>query len=818
MFHVTQMSEGRLRKTIRKSLSGAMMFAMPLWALADPVAVRADEKPATEPHVRSEIDATEVIVTARRRKEALQDVPLAISVVSGAELNAQHLDRVSDYGAKVPNFIAIQQNTRVSGMAIRGLGGNANNDGSESGVGLIVDNVFYTHVGFSWLDFVDLEGIEVVRGPQGTLLGKNTTVGAVIIKTRLPSFTPEVKGDLTVGSRNRTQFRFSATGPLVEDRLAYRLTVSRDIGGGWIENRYNGDRLLDNNRYALRGQLYFTPTGTVSSRLIVEQLESKEFNNFYAPQSDANFNYNPDGTVYTTTANPTGARPGSWTNRLKSVFGYTADFNLPDNAHLDTQGRAKSRAQGVSNEVNWEVGGLTLTAISAWRKLTFRPVNDSDYTPFNILGGGYDIDVNQYSQEFRLASPAGGPFDWQVGAFYLREDLSSNLHFLFYKDATAFFLTGQLPANLLLPAVLNDVDYAKHGKVGTKSSAVFGQGTWHITDRFDVTAGLRYTSEDKRVTVVGSATGGAPLTASLASARAAVLASFGGTSAALGGIYSIGDARTEDSLSWLINPSYKLTENVRLYASAAYGEKSGAANTAASPISASFTLPLLIAPEESQAYEAGVKSMWLNRRLLFNVNFYRNTLTNYQGARVVSTAVAVPYLGNVGEVRAQGIEVEARWRVSPDLSLSLSAAGNDARSIDYPSAPSPVDLAASTGPILSLSGEALPGVPKWNVQGSFEYARPVGRLELFTYGNAAWRSKVSLLNPKSSFGKQAAYALVNAGIGLRTADGRLSVVLWSKNLLDERYIHGFATASAINPYIAVPGDPRTLGITLSARY
>ena len=142
--------------------------------------------------VQADQGSADILITARRRSERLQDVPAAITAVSGDTLQAQHLDRVADYAAKLPNFAAVQQNTRVSGLYVRGLGGNANNDGAEGGVGLIVDNVFFTHVGFSWLDFVDLDHIELVRGPQGTLLGKNTTIGALIVTTKRPSFTPEL--------------------------------------------------------------------------------------------------------------------------------------------------------------------------------------------------------------------------------------------------------------------------------------------------------------------------------------------------------------------------------------------------------------------------------------------------------------------------------------------------------------------------------------------------------------------------------------------------------------------------------------------------
>ena len=169
----------------------------------DATAESAETTSADAVEAAEDAGGAELLVTARRREEGLQDVPIPVSAVSGTELAEQHLDRIGDYTVRIPNFTAIQQNTRVSGLYVRGVGGNASNDGAEGGVGLIVDNVFFTHVGFSWLDFVDLESVEVVRGPQGTLLGKNTTVGAVIVRTAQPSFDPSFSGSLTVANRDR---------------------------------------------------------------------------------------------------------------------------------------------------------------------------------------------------------------------------------------------------------------------------------------------------------------------------------------------------------------------------------------------------------------------------------------------------------------------------------------------------------------------------------------------------------------------------------------------------------------------------------------
>lgn len=763
-----------------------------------------------------------ITVTARRRDEKLQDVPLAISTVSGLELSTQHLDRVADYALKVPNFGALQQNTRVSGLFIRGLGGNASNDGAEGGVGLIVDNVFYTHVGFSWLDFVDLEGIEVVRGPQGTLLGKNTTIGAVIVKTARPSFDPSLKVSASYGENNAWQVRANATGPLVDDKLAARLTFATSQGGGWIPNKVDGVKYLNNNRWSVRGQLLFTPSPSVSSRLIAEHYETHEYNNFYPPAGDVNFNLKTDGSLFTTPANPTGARAGSWSNKLIARFGYTPSFDVPYNANLDTQERLISRTDGLSNELNADLGGAELTAVTAWRRLYFRPYNDSDYAPIPILRGGYDVDVDQYSQELRIASKGTQTIDWTVGAYFLHEDLRSNLRTILYSGASTFLIAPGVPS-----AVLNGVEYDRDGKLKVDSIAGFGQATWHVTDALSITGGLRYTHETKRVRVDGSSFGGAPLALPvLAGTRAAVLASLGGTPAALGGTYALIDRSSRNSVAWLVNPSFKVNDNVLLYASASYGEKSGAANTSATYSQAAV---VLTQPEKSLDFEGGIKTTWAGGKVTANLNFYNNTIRGYQDTRVDQVNPSFgAYLGNVGKVRLRGFEFEVAARPTSALKVYANAAYNDAKYLRYDDAPAPLEyqayLATQQGvaagaTTLSLTGYQLRNAPKWTLQGGVDLDTPVAdNVALTGYANTTWKSRIAYINPRSVYGWQAPAAIVNAGIGIRTLDGKWTAGLWSKNLFNKIYAATFSPATATSPIIDILSDRRSYGIQIARTF
>ena len=790
-------------------------------APAAPEAAALPASPDNGPDVGEDLNA--ITVTARHRDEKLGDVPLAISVASGKDLATQHLERVADFTLKVPNFSALQQNTRVSGLFIRGLGGNASNDGAEGGVGLIVDNVFFTHVGFSWLDFVDLDSIEVVRGPQGTLLGKNTTIGAVIVKTQEPSFKPSANISGTFGGINGAndayQVRANLTGPIIGDTLAGRLTVATSQGGGWSPNAYDGIKYLNNNRWSVRGQLLFTPTSNVSSRLIAEHYETHEYNNFYPPVTDVTQNRNLDGSVFTTPANPTGLRKG-WQWKLQNLFGYTPSYNAPYNADLDSQHRLVSRVTGVSNELNVDFGGAKLTAISAWRELYFRPYNDSDYTPLPIFRAGYDVDVDQYSQEVRLANKIGGAIDWQIGAYYLHETLRSNYRTIFYSDA-ALFLTGSA---LVPAATFDNLEYDRDGHLKIDSIAGFGQATWHVAPAFSITGGLRYTRETKTANVAGYALDAADLSAypaSAAATRTSVLNSFGGTTGAAGGVYTLNARANRGSFSWLINPAYKLTPGVLLYASASYGEKSGAANTAAL---ASQSTVVLTLPEKSLDFEAGIKATIAHGLASAALNIYNNTITNYQDAQVDPNATGIgSYLANVGKVRLRGIEFEGTLHPIAVLDFYGNLAYNDAKYLSYDNAPIPVEYAASLNAqgqyTLSLTGYQLRNAPKWTVQGGFNLDQPVSAgLHLTTYGNVTWKSRAALINPRSIYGWQDAYAVVNAGIGIKPEGGNWSAVVWSKNLTNNGYAATYSPATSLTPVSKILGDPRSYGITLSKKF
>ena len=811
----------------RRALRLLALGASSLMALATPGVALAEEAPDSE--AAPDTSLNDIVVSARHRDERLQDVPLAISAIAGKELNDQHLDRLPDYAAKIPNFSAFATNPRVATVNIRGLGGNSNNDGAEGGVGVIVDDVFFTHVGFAWLDFVDLESVEVARGPQGTLLGKNTTIGAVVVRTAKPSFDPSLKVTGTIANHGRYQLRTNATGPL-SDTIAFRLTFAGDTGGGWVKNKYDGEKLLDNNRWSVRGQLLFAPTDTISDRLIVEHYKFSEYNNHASPIQDLTSNLRLDNTVFS-------ARPLNWTAAVSRLApGYTPDLNGPQNANVDTLGRTRQRVTGISNILDVNLGGADLTSVTAYRGLWFRPQNDLDLTPLPAWHTGFDVDVDQYSQELRLASRTGGKTDWQAGIYYLHEDLVSDNQNRFYSGASAWYripaYTGLAPTS----AALNGLTASRRGKITVDSGALFAQITHHLTDRFNITGGARYTRERKKLDVIGQALVGpngvddAALSATDLAFRNFILGPN-----VLGAPFSTRSlSSTGNYWSWLINPSYKLSDDALLYLNISQGAKSGAANTTATPALIAAN-KALIRPEKSFDIEFGIKSSWFRKALDINLNFYRNDITDYQASQIdPTTPLLGTILGNVGKVRLQGFELETRLHPVSWITLSANVARNNAKYRSYDTAPAPVEyqaylatiqpglpLNAAGQPVaaattLSLTGHQVIGAPRWTANASIDIDLPVSnRVNLFAYVNESFRSRTAFINPHSQFGWQKAYGLTHAGLGFKSEPGNWSANLWAKNLFDKEYAISYGAPSAFTPLLKYFGEPRTWGLTVS---
>jgi iron complex outermembrane receptor protein len=775
----------------------------------------------------------EITVVGRHRAENKQDVPIPIAAISGKILAEEHVDQLVDFKKVVPGFNLINSNPRVSAVVLRGVGGNASNDGSESGVGLIIDNVFYTHVGFAWLNLTDLDHIELLRGPQGTLLGKNTTVGALVVSTNKPSFDLGADAEESFTNHDGYFFRGDATGALVPGVLAARITGYSDKSDGFILNHYNNNYYADHNRYGLRGQLLYTPTDNIDDRLIATYYQSFEYSNYnsYLGVNPLFFANNaakvPRGSTYTPIADD-------------------HDFNEA------TQDRLPTHIGGVSNELNYHLDGLTLTSVSAYEFFQFIPLNGAGNIPFPVSRSGYDVNDDQFSQEFRVASDPGPDFDWQGGLYGLREFITSTDRSKYFQDASAYYLGSIATPNPVVdPTLLNGVEEDKYGKADTTSIAAYLHGTWHVTDQFDLTVGARDTLEWKYAADPASYIG-AEHSPNLAE-TVYLLQNFGGlngvanTSSGVRAVknkdgtysfvpYSLNSAlsatETHNSASFLVNPSYKIAPNILAYLAASTGEKSGAAvtNAIAFTNGTGAVVPLFTKPETSVDFEFGLKTDWFDKRLELNVNVYDNHIYNYQTSITQSLGVVgglqqfASYLSTAGQVRLRGVELEGRVAPTEDLSIAFNTALNDARYVSFDNAPNPYFGVAGSptaaNPFASLTGQQIPNAPRLSGNITINYQHPItDDLIGYIWVNQNYRSKVYFTSSYLAANYQTDYGLTDFGVGVKAADGSYSAEFFVKNAFDLRYgVSITGTAAPTGATTATLGDPRYIGGTLAYHF
>jgi iron complex outermembrane recepter protein len=405
-----------VQKVVRTLLAGAAIYS------GIPV-VQADD--AAEAEVEHEV----VVSTARNRAERNQDVPLPTSVISAAALERDNASTATDFARKLPSVTVIQNQPRQSSFSIRGIGKNQNQEAYEGSVGVIIDNVYTVHPGASWGNFFDLDRIEVARGPQGTLLGKNTTMGVVNIATKLPTFESQQGLELTYGNRETVRAAGALTGPLVNDVLAYRISGGYENGDGPIENAFRpGETLNDLNRFNGRLQLLAKPWEAFTARVSVDYARSAEFNGAWFVNLDdlpqftngvARSLVPPDGGVASGSFRYNySVRAARFPGRLNTIF------NSDDSYSSNDMGRLVSESKGWSGQLDWDIaGGFRLTSISAERRYLFKAHNDYEELDTGYSGGL--VHTSQRSQEFRVTSPLGSAVDYQAGIYYLNVETAS---------------------------------------------------------------------------------------------------------------------------------------------------------------------------------------------------------------------------------------------------------------------------------------------------------------------------------------------------------------------------------------------------------
>ncbi|MDB5977191.1 MAG: TonB-dependent receptor [Nevskia sp.] len=675
-------------------------------ASATPAAEAVESKDQSQQaaaEVNQPAQLNQVTVQAPNRLKAVKDVPQSISVISGADLELQDAVDMGGITRRASNVTWNSGNSREFSLSIRGLGYQSNTEAQDPSVGITVDGVAYAYNPLSSFDFTDIDKVEVLRGPQGTLGGKNANVGAINITTKGPSFTPETSFSLAYGQRDSILGTAVLGGPVIDDLLAWRGTLSVDKGDGYIKNLYNPSETYGNrDRVSGRVQFLLTPSENFRARLRFDlEPTGGEFYNgmtIYTPTPTkyANGNTNP----LTTDASTRLAR--GWFTQ-QSNYTYTDDYlygagqNAVDN---NSQRPLITRSRGGAGTLEWNLGEYTVTSITAYKEYHFYASNDEG-TPFDVTtasGGG--VGYHQTSEELRLNSPVGGFVDYQSGIYLLGSGTQGPVSVSkngWGSDAGAWFanagqyaaLTTDGEGRALLTNSLDGMRKAGYEYDDKKSAALYGQANWHLSDPLTLTTGLRFTYEDRRTRnnalITDNGFGGAlnpvavnnvqlggfssdatgALTSSdpaqVALANSVAQQYFGTTTyaglsngqrqqvatakalrlAQIGVLWNTVHAQPFDKVqpSYVISPSYKISPELSTYLSWQHGEKAGISQT-------TNGVSNLTQPEKSTAYELGVKTLLLHKTLTFNADIFLNNISNYQQAVQVFDAYTTALLND----------------------------------------------------------------------------------------------------------------------------------------------------------------------------
>jgi iron complex outermembrane receptor protein len=752
----------------------------------------------------------QIVVTSRRRSEVLQDVPIAITVIGGQAAENAGAFNVNRLKELVPSVQLYASNARNTTLNIRGLGSTfgLTNDGIDPGVGFYVDGVYHARPAATSTDFLDIEQIEVIRGPQGTLFGKNTTAGAFNITTTKPTQTPTAKAELSFGNYNFIQAKTSISAGVAKN-LAAKLSISGTQRDGTIYNTREERKYSGQNNLGFKGQLYFTPSAKLQVLLSGD----------VSIQHPAGY---PLVIAGVTTTERSAYRQYA---KIVSDLGYQQLKIDPFSREINTNTpwRHNQSIGGLSVNVDYKIGNGTLTSTTAWRFWNWDPTNDRDFSELSALTKSQgNSRHDQYSQEFRYSGNITEKLSGVVGVFVLGQNLQGlNQTEEVGKDQWRFVQTAATGSQALYstPGLLDGFGIKTNSIIKSLSAAVFAQVDWEFLPQLHILPGLRYTYDKKDVDYNRATYGGLQTTdATLLALKAAVYAN-----------QQFNINTDNNNLSGNLTLSYRPNPKLNAYATFSTAYKPVGVNVGGLPTNSTGQADLTVAivkPEYVEHYELGVKTKPV-KGLLVNVTAFNTDITDYQ-TNVQSPQLGVNrgYLANAEKVKVKGIEVDASYQLERFLTVNASVAYLDGKYVKFTNAPLPLEETGHTELINGIatqvafkdaSGGRLPGISKWNVSGGTEFSTPgslatkTGRY--FIAADASYRSSYSSNPTPSRVLNIDGYSLLNARLGFKSE--KFSAFVWSRNIANKNYYEQLqAAAGNSGLYAGVLGDPRTYGATL----
>ncbi len=738
----------------------------------------------------------ELVVTAERRSESIQDIPLSVAAIGGDDITVGKIAVLNDIAFAVPGVSFNQFNVGESRFYIRGIGNSSDSAASDQAVGVFLDEVYIGRTGGIGFDLLDLERIEILRGPQGTLYGKNTNGGAINVVTARPSQEGEVKLSVSGGNYGMYNLNGLLNGGIT-DSLAGKLVVqyqkrsgfgenvisagevttmgdfsaSRLIGGS-IGDSGSGDELDDQTKLSIRGQLLLDISESTSLLLGVDYAKNETNGSCRHLQSLDEASLAPTGL-------------SSAELRTLWEVGMSDEYR-DDDRHCTTQFNTGQEREvgGAMARLDMDLNWATLTSITAYRESEYDLLDDLtgipllDLTapqptaPENVIDAVHE-DANQFSQEFRLTG-TNGPIDWVAGAFFMVENVKRDEEFYTHYSAALQPLGLSGTGNVL---------FTQDNK--TTSLALYGQADWHINEQLTLTYGLRWNNDKKdieqgAVDLLDTTPSGVPL----------LLPAF--------------DTEADDSWSELTNKvsiSYNLNEDVMLYFTYSEGFKSGAFPSQASMAEVAAKAA---DPEEVTNFEVGMKSTWWNNRIQFNLSYYS---MDYDNLQVFELSNRLLLVLNNAQAESQGIDLEFNILATENLMISTGYNYSDATYTDY---------VTSTGS--DNSDNDLVFAPENAFTINADYHLPMDSWGALDFNaNYSWKGDYYTASSNAEKTLQEGLGMINASAKWTSEDQSWEVTLWGKNLNDEQQIANRIvdpTGITSELYMA----PRTYGATLTKTF
>ena len=815
----------------------------------------------------------EVVVTARRRSENIQNVPVSVQAISGETLEEKGTIDLQSLIVQTPGLNSTGGNPRNFSVLIRGIGyAPTAADGLDNAIGVYIDGVYQARPGQVLQDLVDVDSFEVLRGPQGTLFGRNAAAGALNITTNKPSFDSSQSFEVSAGNNSFFQGKATLTGPIT-DNLAYRTTLFATTADGWLPAPYkvqfanaaqseginaptasHQTKIAGTGRYGIRQQFLWNATNDLSINLEGDvELENDSAAGFSSGGGISTL-FGPGNWGINTTA----AQQATVTKALAALgnlraYGGVQNWTpivAPYSDITNNQNATHTTNGGVSITANYDLGWANATSITAARLWRFNPPQDSDTSPLDIYENEAISRSTQYSEELRLASNTKGAFDWQVGAFLYYSQLKD--HYIVHQfgaDTVAWY--DAYAGSALIPtsfqSQITGAQIIENTSVQDQNEAVYGQGTWHITDDLDLTGGARYTNDRK--------SGGSPVdtshlpqtlpagvtNAQLNTFYKAIGAIFvnPGVSVTTPGFYTTGTASVPATTGYPLNVStqagnlsgsasvsYKITPDVTAYIAFANGYQAGGLdlnNGSGNPTAATVN------PSSTDNYEVGLKSTLFDDRLVLDLTAYNEVLYGFQTSISYILPNGTTYRGatNAGNIRSRGIEWDAKANLGDGIRLTFDGAYNDSIYQYAPSLPSPAELSYNGVASINATGQTAPYAPKLAVSVTPSWDYQLGAHEAFyTYAQYSYTSGYSTGVTQSAYTQVPGESNLNLRAGVQLEDGRYDISVYANNATNERNIASQALLQApagagVTSYIGQTvsyNPPAQYGITLRSKF